>query len=103
MVPNIGNDKGGMELRFGTSVLRECGLDGITSSSGGFGVSASLCSEWSESDMAAGGTVKTRKQQRWLRTRENRETRIKNKITYDGREPLLMADKWWRRTGVVED
>jgi len=53
--------------------------------------------------MAAGGTVKTRKQQRWLRTRENRETRIKNKITYDGREPLLMADKWWRRTGVVED
>ena len=66
-------------------------------------VSASLCAEWSESDMAAGGTVKTRKQQRWLRTRENRETRIKNKITYDGREPLLMADKWWRRTGVVED
>jgi len=67
VVPNIGNDKGGMELRFGTSVLRECGLDGITSSSGGFGVSASLCSEWSESDMAAGG-----KEQVWLKIRKRK-------------------------------
>ena len=40
VVPNIGDGKGGMELRFGTSVLGECGLDGITSSSGGL---AGLC------------------------------------------------------------
>jgi len=36
MVPNIGDGKSGMKLRFGTSVLGGLGLVGITSSSGGF-------------------------------------------------------------------
>jgi len=50
VVPNIGDSKGGMKLQFRTS---EHGVLGLVGINGGLRVSASLCSEWSESDMAA--------------------------------------------------